>query len=135
MQAFGLHAASTVSPPDPAGTRAAVPFSQVTLKARVFEAPVVVIFLLRPLAQEAQDSPLNPAVPLPGSELGPQGRRHTWPLAVREEESGPFAGQIAFWPPPEPRLLLWSSRKDAVVQPVPEASITGKGPWLSIIQG
>lgn len=78
-------------------------------------APVVT-FLLRPLAQEAQDSPPSCAVPSSGSDqriyrlghLGSDGRRE-----------GPFPGQMAFWPLPEPRLLFGSSRGDADVQPVP----------------
>lgn len=56
--------------PNPAETGAVVPFSQATLKPGFFEAPAVTD-LLRPLAQEAQDSPPNPAVPQPGSDLGP----------------------------------------------------------------
>lgn len=54
-------------PPDLVGMGGGVPFSQVTWKAGLLEAPVVT-FLLRPLAQGVQDSPPNPS---PGSDLGP----------------------------------------------------------------
>lgn len=62
------------TPPDPVATGAGVPFSRVTWKAGFFEA-FADTFLLRQLAQEAQDLPPNPAVPSTGSDLGPQGRR------------------------------------------------------------
>lgn len=118
VQALGLRDAPTLSPPDPVGTGVAGPCSQVTLKAGLFTAPAVT-FLLRPLAQEAQDSPPSCAVPSPGSDLRPYNLGH---LGSDRRTEGPFPGQVAFWPLPEPRLLLWSSGGDADGQPVPGAS-------------
>lgn len=53
-------------------------------------------------------------------------------LGLEERSVGPFLG-VSFWPLPEPRLIFWSSGKDAVVQPVPGHH--GKVLWLSVIQG
>lgn len=76
-------------PPDPGGPGSSRAVSMVTLKTRLPEAPAVT-FLLRPLAQEAQDPPPNPSVPSPGAGLRPQGGIRTRPLGAGEgERAGP----------------------------------------------
>lgn len=72
-----------LSAPRSRGDGSSSSISQVTLKVRLFEAPVVT-FLLRPLAQEAQVPPLIPQSPCLALTWDPRA-----PWGWRGRESGP----------------------------------------------